>query len=163
RLVELWTREDVSMLQTAMSLVPALGLIAAPIGGRLGEKRCQISCQAGLIVLGKQDVEAPKAIDGSAQLGLSMQRIKGENRPFDERGGEKWLESADLVLLCLHVDLKKHHACFNIVGAELMNRLGLFARRSHGFAINGYLRMLLVPRRALQATRLVPAALLGFP
>jgi hypothetical protein len=80
-------------------------------------------------------------MDICTQLRLGMHGIESENPSFDERGGEKRFECADLVLFFLHIHLKKHDACFDIIGTQLMNWVGLFAGGSHRFAVDSDLGM----------------------
>jgi hypothetical protein len=151
------------MFEATMGFVPGLGLLPAPISRRIGEKIRQIRREGGLIVFGDQQVVAVKAIHLGTQFRLGMHGVEGENPSGDERGRQKRLEGADLILFLLHIDLEKHDAGVDIVGAELMHWLRFLTGRPHRFAINGHLCMLQMPRFRLQAARLVPAALLGFP
>ena len=56
--VELWTTDDPSMFEAAMSFVPGLSLLPVPIRGRIGEKIRQIRRAGGLILFGDQHVGA---------------------------------------------------------------------------------------------------------
>lgn len=161
--IEVGTARDRSMFEAAMSFLPGFGLFAAPIEGRIREKRRQIHGQGGLIVFGNQDVGASTARHLRTQFGLGMHGVEGENPPGDERGRQQRLERADLVLFLLDIDLKQHHPGADIVGAQLVDRMGFLARGSHGFAINGDVGMLPMPGLGLQPTGFVPAALLGLP
>jgi site-specific DNA recombinase len=167
KLVQFGTRHQLAFFQPPMPFVQALS--CAPIlaiGRRLGEKEAQILMQRGLVLFGNQDEIPLPSGHGEAKSMLGMQRISGENSPFDPLGGEKFGHDAQLIFLFAGHLLFEEHARSDFVKRKLVHFPLVGGQVPQGssqrFAIQCQVLMPLPRRISHQPTGFLLAALAGF-
>jgi len=142
--VKIGATGDPSMLQSPMAFVPSLCLPPAlAIWGAICKQVGNIFGKGGLVVFGDEHIGASTALHLRTQLGaLVCMASRVTIRPLTSDGVIKGLSATLLILLLTDVALPEHRAGRHVIATEQMNRIGLFAGGSQGFAINGKLAMI---------------------
>jgi hypothetical protein len=158
--VEIGATGELSMLQPPVALRPRLRLPpASAIWGAIGKQIGNILDEGGLVVRGLEHIRSPILLDQRTQLPLGMHRIQSDNPPFDQGRRDERLEGTDLILLLADMALPQHRSGRHVITTEQMNRMGLLARCTKGFSIDGELGVIEIALAGLKPTGFASAPL----